>query len=241
MFMKTGKVSRRVVRHSDIVNLASFFEYLSKKEFGSCTFSVSFRDHSFASVDSAEYFQKPYFKYKDVSQIRFEYISYNYKNKVILYLEESAFFFTDTSRFEVINENEDWLNAAFVKMNDLIAGLPKHSILRTAFSFPWILFSYIFFQILCSFVMRLIGFTKGNKPVLSAGQPNAEVFFLPMSLYFLLVVIVFALISAIICMLYPVQEFAFGNSRHPMRVKIRKTFGWILATIIIPIILSILF
>lgn len=44
MYMKTGKITRRVIRHSNIIDLASFFEELSEKENGSCTFLVSFRN-----------------------------------------------------------------------------------------------------------------------------------------------------------------------------------------------------
>lgn len=241
MFVKTGKVNRRVIRHSDIVDLASFFEDLSKKELGNCMFSVSFRDHSFASVDSADYFQKPYFKYKDASQVRFEYVSDDYKNKVSLCLEESAFFFSEANSFEVISENEDWLNAVFVKMNDLVAGLPKHSVFRTVFAFPWIIISYIFFHILCWYRMRQFGFSYGSRPVLPNGQPDTKYLFLPMSLYYLLVTIGFAIMSAGVSLLYPVQEFAFGGIRYPRRNKIRKAVGWIIVTIIIPIILSLLF
>lgn len=241
MYMKTVKIARRVIQHNNVVDLASFFEELSKNEEGSCTFLVSFRDRSFASVDSADYFQTPYFRYKDALRIQFEYVSRNYDNKVTLCLEESATFFTEANSFEVVSEDMDWLNATIAKMKDLIAGLPKHSIFRPLFSVPLIIPSYVIFHILCWIGMHLSGFVCGSRPLLSDGQPDTTVFFLPMSIYFLLVTICFACISAIIHLLYPEQEFAFGGTRYPRRVKLRKAVGWLLATIVIPILLAQLF
>lgn len=241
MYMKTGKTTRRVIRYSNIIDLASFFEELSKKENGSCTFLVSFRDRSFASVDSADYFQTPYFKYKDALRIQFEYVSQNRENRIMLCLEESTDIFTEANNYEVISEDEDWLNATVAKMNDLLAGLPKQSIFRSMFSMPWIIPTYIIFHILCWLGMRLSGFAYGSRPLLPNGQPDTTVLYLPMSIYFLLVTICFACISAIISLLYPAQEFAFGTTRYPRRIKLRKIVGWLLATIIIPIVLSQLF
>lgn len=241
MYMKTGKITRRVIRYSNIIDLASFFEELSEEENGSCTFLISFRNRSFASVDSADYFQTPYFKYKDALQIQFEYVSRDHGRKVMLCLEESAAFFSDANNFEVISGDEDWINATVAKINDLLAGIPKHSIIRSVFSIPWIISGYFFFHILCWLGMRLSGFSCGSRPLLPNGQPDTTALFLPMSAYFLLVTICFACVSAIVCLLYPAQEFAFGGTRYPRRIKIRKTVGWLLATIIIPIILSQLF
>lgn len=238
MFIKTVKVTKRVIRHSDIVDLAFLFEDLSKTKNDRFVFKVSFRDQSSVSVSNADYFQKSCFKNKDVSFIQFEYVSHDYKNRITLRLEENVFLFADTSNYEVISENEDWLNATFVKINDLITGIPKMSALRTMLSFPWAIISYVVFQAFCWGGMHLLGFTYGSRPLLPNGQPDMEAFFLSAPLYFLLVTIGFTTIAVAISLLYPAQEFAFGGARHSKRVKIRKALGWILATIIVPIVLA---
>lgn len=238
MYTKTGKVHHRIIRYNNIIEIASFFEMFYEKENGRCTFSITFRDNSFVSVQSKDFFESTHFKHKDVSRIHFEYVSNNYSNKIALCLEESRGLFTGENVFEVVSLDEDWLNSSFIKMNDLIAGIAKRSVFRKALSFPWICASYLLFHVICAFGMYGLGFVWSNRPVLSNGQPDSEVLFFSIYSYTIMVTVLFMLITAIVHLLLPEQEFAFGVKRHPRRTKVRKAIKWIIVSIIIPIMLS---
>lgn len=240
MYTKRTTMRRYIIHYNDIIEFSTFFEKLAEEENGTCTFHVLFRDGSSVLQHSGQFFQEPYFKHKDALSIRFDYRSCNSTNEITLSLHESHLFLSEINCLELVSNSESWINATAAKINDLLSGLSKPSAFRTAFAIPWIFGSYIVFLAICHLGMRLLGFSVGSVPLLANGQPDPDVLFVPMRSYLIAVTLAFALITMLICLLYPEQEFAFGASVYPRRIKIRKYIGWIIVAIIIPIVLSLM-
>lgn len=162
-------------------------------------------------------------------------------NYIDLCLEETCILPFATSDFAIRSTDEMWLNALYIKLRELIDGISKRSIFRKAFSLPWVLITYVFAQVLFWKLMPLFGMGFGSRPLLADGTPDPNVQFIPAGLFFLFRVICFSIVAFCISYLYPEQEFAFDGSHYSHRVRMRKVIGWILSTIIIPIVLSSFF
>lgn len=240
MYKKRIQLRRRIIHLENLLELSSFFEALKATEGGSFTLCVWFRDGSAALKTSSQIIYDANFKYKDVARFHFDYTSRDHRKKISLWLEENTFLAPEFNNFEIISDDEAWLNDIEARFNGVVAGLPKLSLLRTAFTLPWVLGTFLLFAAMGWGFIQLQGFSYGARPMLSDGQPDPAAIFIPLSWVVLVAVIVFTLIAVIVCQLYPEQEFAFGIARHPRRVKLRKVFGWILASVVVPLVLALL-
>lgn len=226
MYTKRIQLNRCIIHHENLVELASFFETMRAREGGFCTIHAYFRDGSSVLNSCSQFMNEEYFKRKDLARIHFNFTGKDKRKIVSLYLEECVFFASDSNEFEIFSDSERWLNDIEVKFNELVARFPKNSPFRMAFALPWVPGTFLLLCIAFWELMRLCGFSYGSRPMLSNGQMNSEAIFIPLSWAFIAIALVFALIAAIVCILYPAQEFAFGLTRHPRRIKIRKALNW---------------
>lgn len=240
MYSKRYKIQYRIIRREDITGLSHFLERLAKTQGGTCSFRVVFRDRSSIEDHHAQFFNDSCFTRKDVSNIEFEYVSADYKSQIELRLEEGNVPYTEMNSFHIRSEDENWLNATYVKLVELIDGIPSHSIFRKSFSFPWVFANYAAIQTVSWKAMSLFGFSYGERPLLPDGSPNPDCLFISANSFFLISSVAFLLLTGIVCFLYPEQEFAFGVSRYFYRIRARKLVGWLLATILVPIALTVL-
>lgn len=238
-YSKQYNIRRRIISHNDIIALCHFFETMVQDHGGICSFEACFSDGSCLDGCQATIFEESFFKNKDATSIKMKYSSPYYKNFVQLLVSEDVVI-NDMSCFQIHSDNEDWLNATYVKLKELVDVIPRRSIFRYALCFPWMIGICILIPISAWKMMPLFGYSYGYRPLLSDGTPDPNCHFISGKVFFLVTVIFSLCLVLGLSVLFPEQEFAFGISRHPRRLKLRKALGWILATIIIPMALTIL-
>ena len=85
--------------------------------------------------------------------------------------------------------------------------------------------------------MKLLGFEFGE---LSSKSPSEVKVFIPLSLWVIFVVSLFATLVSAVHYLWTEMEFSLDSPINIKRKKIRKALCWIFTAIIVPIALSIL-
>lgn len=240
MYMQTRSIQHRSICRENIAEIIEFFENLSKERTGCTSFYVSFADDSYILEQSSKFFNEPYFKHKDVSAISFHYTDSAGESRVKLSLREECFGSYDSSQYAVGGNDEAWVHNTAANLGYIIDGLPKHSIFRISFTFPRILVCFLLFCVLSGCCMYMQGFQLGTRPLSANGLPDMTAQFIPLGAYSIAIFLFFVLITVTVSYLYPEIEFAFGAARYLCRIRIRRALGWLIASIIIPVFLSLL-
>lgn len=240
MYMQTRSIRHRSISRENIAEFIEFFDNLAKVRKGRTSFHVFFADDSYILEQSSDFFSSPCFKHKDVSSISFLYTDSSGERSVELRLQEECFNSHDSSRYTICGNDETWVHSTTTNLGYIIDGLSKHSILRIAFTFPRISVCFLLFCVLSGCFMYMRGFRLGARPLSANGLPDITVQFIPLGAYFIVVLLLFVLISTAVIYLYSEIEFAFGATKHLRRIRIRKALSWLIAAII-PIFLSLLF
>lgn len=232
------RVKHRIIKRNDIIEMARFFEQIAEEQGGKSKFHVVFRDGTSLEDDHASIMEHSYFKQKDTKCIIFDYISADYANRCHLHLEESLFFGFDTNEYSIYSEDETWHEVMNVKLADKLCEISKQSVFRRAFAFPWLPIVYMAIQVINWKMMPLLGFTFGDWSEVLENTPKEEYTFISVGMFFIIRLFVFLILFLTIALLYPEQEFAFGVSRHPLRMKVRKAFAWVATAILVPLALE---
>ena len=236
-YTKNGNLSSRIIHKENILEIATFFEKLHKENDGEVSFEIVFKDKSSISDDSATVFENHIIKRKDLELIYFSYIYYKTHSWIKVRLNEVSEFSSIMNTYEIHSCDGNWYNAIQKELEDILFGLPKQNFFRQGFRLPWCLVTYFLFLIASVFLMTLLGFEFGELPSKST---NVVKVFIPLSLWWIVSIVLFAIIVIIVCHLWPEMEFSLDSPIHIKRKKIRKTLGWIFTAIIVPIVLSIL-
>ena len=233
-YSKEGQLGHRIIKMEDINEIAVFFENLVLENGGENQFRIDFSDKSSLSGDTAGIFAYELFHRKSIDRISFTYKNWKVGNELRLILNEARYFSDITNSYELTSKDEFWFNAVSQQLNDLVSGIRKVSLFRRFFNFPWILVTYVFFQILIACIMALpFGFEFGQK------TENVQIF-IPVILYVILVSLLFIILTVVICFLYPEMEFALDSHRYVTRRKIRSMIGWISSAILIPVLITLI-
>lgn len=68
--------------------------------------------------------------------------------------------------------------------------------------------------------------------------PKEEYTYISVGMFFIMRLFSFLVLFLTIGLLYPEQEFAFGVSRYPLRVKARRAIAWVATAILVPLALE---
>lgn len=233
-YTKNGTIPYKIVKHNDILAIADYFEKLCQNDYGSTTFTIRYYDNTTIEDTNKSIFTSGVFNRKDIKNISFVYESLNHKNYVRLALAEELCFSKITNTYEIISWDEKWYNATLAQITELINTIQNTHRIRRIFGFPGILMSLVAFVLLASFVMDgPLGFDYGE-------QTESAVTFIPGSVFYGSIFILFTIIAVVTIFLFPEMEFYLEMPRSNKRKKVRGILLWIIGTIAIPVVLSLI-
>jgi len=234
-FSKVIKLGARVFTPEDVKLLAAFLEKQARQLDGRCDYEASFSDNTTIKSDQIDLFHSSYFTRKDVDKISMSFYDRHSERTIRIELRIESFYPYEFNTIWIDSTDEDWFNAACNSLTEIIGGIKKrHPIFRLTTP-PWIAAPVLGLPLLT--VLVIYGLLK------SFGEPEAGGFIASIHpiLLFLVCVIVLAICLTLICRMYPPIEFTYDAPRHRKRIQLRKACGWILATLLIPIVLSFFF
>lgn len=233
-YYKSGKICHRIVRYSDIIAIATLFEKLVQQNGGENIFSVLFCDGSAVTDSKQDIFSSDLLCRKDIKLFSFEYMDTCAERKLRIKIREERWYSSITNTYEISSVDEIWYNSVLTQVNELVKTFRKHHWLRRAFDFPAVLATYLlYWAILCGIMMGPLEFEYGERVETTA-------LFIPTSAFYVVGTILFVCIVAAVYYVFPDMEFDLEMPRSIRRKKIRKSFIWVLGTIMIPIVLSLL-
>ncbi len=231
-YHKQGLIKMRIVKGSDVLEIANFFPKLVSENGGRKEIKINYRDKSSVSLSEKDAFESELLKRKDVESFCFWYCDGNYNKEVKIRIEEESDFFDVTNTYEILSKDENWYNATLAKLEDIISTIPKQPWIRNMLNFPLVILSFILFWVaLCGIMIFIFGFEYGIKPHDSEMFISTGVFVFSGS-------IIFYLLVYFMHKIFPAVEFDFDNPLSIKRKRIRKAVIWVLGTIAVPVILS---
>lgn len=233
-FVKEGRLSAKIIRTEDILDMAHFFEGLiQEQKRDTCTFVVHYTDGTNVTTNDSSVFESEAFRRKSAKVIRMSFESEGYKNAVSISLTEEAFFDDISNEYQISSSDEVWLNATTAKLKELIGDIPNRNWFRHTLRFPWIIFTYFPFQLACIGIGYLCGGRIANRE-----EFTGDGVFLPIKAYILICILLYVAICALICWLYPIVEFDLQTQKSNQRKKMRKIVGFICSALVVPILLG---
>lgn len=233
-YKRTIEIGSRVITPEDVMLFASYLNEKQKQNGGQCDFHAIFGDSTEIAADQIEMLSSPYFTRKELKELNMRYRSEDFSNSISIYFEESFDSPVVGNRINIESKDELWFDATCNRLSDLLSGVHKRHWLRNVFSIPWVVYGYFGYQVLIIlFMIWPLGFRLETK-----GESTTT--FIPLWLFFLVCIVIYAIVASLSYFLYPTVEFTFDSPRRKRRLKMRKALGWLFSTIFIPIILGIL-
>lgn len=232
-YRKTIKIGARIFTPEDIMLVTSFLEKQQCQLEGRCNYEAIFSDTTAITSDSVDLFNSIYFTRKDIEKINMTFYDQLSERSIRISLENERFFPDVFNDITIDSNDEKWFNAICNSLTDIVGGIKKRHWLWIWLTAPR--FIATFFAYLAVSIFIMIGpldFQWGPKP------DDAAVFIHPV-LFFLLSVLVFGGIVALAHWLYPPVEFTYNAPKYRRRLRLRKAWGWLFSTLLIPIALSL--
>lgn len=233
-FRKNGKLTGRLISEEDIKDIAAFFEGLAENWGGRCSFQIEHRSGDSVTVETTDIFSSDRFKRKRIRAISFHYRGSDCCNEVTLNLQEICVMAHLLNDYEVAGISEKWVNDITMRLTELLDGIPRLNWVRRLICLPWALIVYLAYQMAMDGIMVAQGYEYGVRP------ETGNYTFIPAKGYFLGCWMIFLGIIALTAYLYPEVEFGFGAHRYINRHTTRKVIGWIMTSLIVPIILNLI-
>ena len=155
-------------------------------------------------------------------------------NEVTLNLQEICVGASLLNDYEVVGTKEKWVNDITMRLTELLDGIPRLNWVRRLINLPWALIVYLAYQRTIDGIMVAQGYEYGVRPETGSYK------FIPARSYFLGCWMMFLGIIALAVYLYPEVEFGFGTHRYINRHTTRKVIGWIMGSLIIPVIMNLI-
>lgn len=233
-YRKTIKIGARIFTPEDIMLLASFLEKQRCQLEGKCSYDAKFSDKTSISSDNLDLFASTYFTRKDVEKLDMSFSDQHVDRSISISLENERFYPEVLNAITVNSADEVWFNSICNSLNDIVSGIRKRHWIWILLSPPQFVFTFFGYAAM-SFLFMLwpLGFKWGVK------TEDTVIFIHPVA-FFLLCLLVFAVIVTLAYWLYPPVEFTYDSPRHRRQLRLRKAFGWLFSTLLIPIVLSLL-
>lgn len=232
-YRKTIKIGARIFTPEDIMLLASFLEKQRYQLEGKCIYDATFSDKTSISSDNLDLFTSTYFARKDVEKLSLSFSDQLVDRTIRIGLENERFDPDIFNNISVDSTDEDWFNSVCNSLTDIVSGIRKRHWLWIMLSPPQFMLTFFGYVALSFLFMRWpLGFQWGTK------TEDAVIFIHPV-VFFLFCSLVFAAAVALTYWLYPPVEFTYDSPRHRRQLRLRKVFGWLFSTLLIPIALSL--
>lgn len=223
---KTGKIEYKVFKERDLKKLINLLMNLKEEmndERTDLRLEIQFED----GTTNLGYNTSVLDDTKIIKSVIFSLTNYNLNKKIYIYIKYLS------SEYSVAGEDQDWVNAKFVKIKEIIEATPKQNVLLSNYE-SQSLISYLFGLIFAIFLFLSFFLKMFDK---QDGDPIT--IFISIGLSIMLgQMISKLLLNQWLFKLYPVIEFD-TTLTHINKNKKRRSVIWTIATLVLlPLILN---
>lgn len=235
-YHKTIQIKGRVFSEEDILRLGNFMKGLYQEGDYKIEFTVKNNNETWVNGRDLSIFESDYFKRKPIGRIVFEYLGKTSNKSVYIELNNSLIYPND-SVINIKSDDEVWFSSISAQLSDFIMDTsPQKAI--------WKISIYKisrWFQVLIPMVLVVTSeIIILSSPILrDIFRNDAAVVSTSIALYILFAFLVTKVFSALE-KAYPCIEFQFGIEKSRGSESVRRVWGWVIPTLILPTIFFIL-
>lgn len=227
-------INNKIIHESDILQFAKIVDELYSDDDYKKEFIVYFADDSTISGDKIDVFKTDEFNRRVSVCIKMEYYSKELKNHLEINLYNTIKY-KPISKINITSIDKTWYECTLQRINttvDEIQNQSKLALLDSVFgcgSLPLIL-STIFSLVVSELVFKIF-------PVIDTQKSTHYLIYF--SILIASILLFYKIILDIIKM-FPKLEFAFGIQYNRNGEKLKRLWGWVITTILIPVVLQII-